>query len=223
VSELRFDSVEARDVSVAYGRTFALRRVSVECAAGTATGLQGPNGAGKTTLFHVLATLLRPTSGSVLYGGRPARAWPDLQVLRARIGMLGHQSLLYTDLSGEENLAFFGRLYGVGRGELGARVDHALELVGMSHARTRAVKHCSRGMVQRLAFARVLVQDPQLWLLDEPATGMDEATRDRLVAMIRDARDRGRILLVISHERAFLEAACDRILPLERGRIGAEG
>ena len=217
-----FRTVTARNVSKIYERRFALHDVSLTLEAGTVTGIAGHNGAGKTTLISVLSTLAVPSRGQLLFDDRPVDAW-NRTALRRQIGLLGHRSFLYPDLDGVENLLFFGRLYGFGGAALDARVKAALDAVDMWSARRRRVKHCSRGMVQRLALARVYLQDPLLWLLDEPTTGLDRDTKAGLLELVRGQGARGRIVAVISHEADTLEALCDRVLVLRRGRIeGAE-
>ena len=213
-----FRSVEARGVSKIYERRFAVHDVSVRLESGTITGIAGHNGAGKTTLFGLLSTLTAPSRGELLFDGVPAREW-DRTALRSKIGLLGHKSFLYPDMDGLENLTFFGQLYGL-RGEaLERSVRDALEAVDMWTARHRRVKHCSRGMVQRVALARVYVQDPVLWLLDEPTTGLDADTKARLLEVVRGQRTRGHIVAVISHESDTLTAVADRMLRLRGGRL----
>lgn len=213
-----FRTVEARGVSKIYERRFAVHDVTVRLDAGTITGIAGHNGAGKTTLFALLSTLTPPSRGELLFDGHPARDW-DRTALRRQIGLLGHKSFLYPDMDGLENLTFFGQLYGLRGAALDASVRAALDATDMWTARHRRVKHCSRGMVQRLALARVYVQDPVLWLLDEPTTGLDVDTKARLLDVIRAQRERGRIVAVISHETDTLAAVADRMLRLRAGRL----
>jgi heme exporter protein A len=220
-SEPLFTSVTARKISKIYERRFAVHEASLQLDAGSITGIAGHNGAGKTTLLSLLSTLTAPSRGELLFDDIPVSRW-NRTVLRREIGLLGHHSFLYPDMDGEENLRFFGQLYGFRDGDLERRVREALEAVDMWSARRRRVKHCSRGMVQRVALARVYVQDPMLWLLDEPTTGLDTDTKGRLLDVVRAQRDRGRIVAVISHERDTLAALSDRMLVLRRGRIEAD-
>ncbi|NUN16369.1 MAG: ABC transporter ATP-binding protein [Myxococcales bacterium] len=220
---LPFHEVQAVDVSKIYDRIVALRRVNFKATAGTITGIVGPNGAGKSTLFHILSTLVAPSSGRVLFDGSDVSAWQPRSALRGQIGMLGHQSFLYPDMTGEENLTFFGTLFGIGRADLPDAVKRVLECVRMDHAKTRRVKHCSRGMTQRLAFARVLLQDPTLWLLDEPTTGLDVDTRAAMLDIISSQKVNKRIVVVISHDPEALHVVADRVLRLDRGRIDDNG
>lgn len=217
-----FHEVQAVDISKTYDRVVALRRVNFRATAGTVTGIVGPNGAGKSTLFQILSTLVAPSAGRVLFDGADVSMWQPRSALRGNIGMLGHQSFLYPDMTGEENLVFFGTLFGIDRASLPGQVSRVLDLVRMDHAKTRRVKHCSRGMAQRLAFARVLLQDPTLWLLDEPTTGLDVDTRAAMLDIIASQKANKRIVVVISHDPDALTVVADRVLRLVRGRIDDE-
>ena len=201
-------------VSRAYGRAFALHRVSTSFGSGSATALLGGNGAGKTTLLNILATLDSPTDGRVLYD---ALTWSQV-AKRARftIGWVGHDPLLYPNLSGSENLAFYSRMYGL---DDASRVDELLTRVGMANARERLVRDCSRGMVQRLTIARALLHDPALILLDEPLTGLDRAGREDLSLLFDELRAQGKILILSTHDLHTADALCDRALFLRRGRL----
>lgn len=201
-------------VSRAYGRAFALHRVSTSFAAGSATALLGGNGAGKTTLLNILATLDAPTSGRVLYD---ALTWAQVARRgRLAIGWVGHDPLLYPNLSGAENLAFYTRMYGIDDPSL---ADRLLARVGMADARSRLVRDCSRGMVQRLTIARALLHDPALLLLDEPLTGLDRAGRADLSELFAELRAQGKILILSTHDLHTADALCDRALFLRRGRL----
>jgi ABC-type multidrug transport system ATPase subunit len=208
--------VETIEVSRHFGRRRALSRVSLTFQSGQITGIFGPNGAGKSTLLGVLSTLIRPTSGEVRYGGRPASAWDD--ELRGRIGLLGHDLFLYGDLTARENLAFFGRLYGLARdGRLDARVDRALEAARLTERANDRVGEFSRGLRQRLAFERALLHDPALVLLDEPFTGLDDESASLLAARLRALRDAGRIVVMATHDFEHADDLVDRALAIRAG------
>lgn len=183
----------------------------MDVSAGEVLAVLGHNGAGKSTLLSILGTLTTPTSGRVDFKalGR------DRQEIRARLGWLGHESLCYADLSGRENLAFAGKLYGVSdegvlavlrRFDLGAYAD-------------RPLRTCSRGQRQRVALARALVHDPKLLLLDEPTTGLDTEGLGKLVEIVRDAASRGAFVVVVTHDVSFAEACGARTVTLERGAL----
>jgi heme exporter protein A len=211
-----FSSLTFTDVSRTFGRRRALNRVSFQCRAGEIVALLGPNGAGKSTLLSIAATLLEPTSGTVLYGDHSTKAGGPR--LRSRIGLLGHDLYVYPELSAAENLLFFGRLYGVP--DLPARVDAALERSGLAQRRHDPVAGFSRGLRQRLALERALLHDPRLVLLDEPFTGLDDAATAALAHRLDAVRSSGAIVLVTTHDLETIEPMIDRALILQNGRLG---
>lgn len=210
-----FDVVSVEAVSRHYGRRRALARVSLACRAGTITGLFGPNGAGKSTLLGVLSTLQTPSSGRVMYGERDAPAWGD--PLRGRIGVLGHDLFLYADLTARENLIFFGELYGIR--EPARRADVALAAAALEDRAHDRVGGFSRGMRQRLALERALVASPRLVLLDEPFTGLDDASVERLAGRLRTLRDAGAIVVMATHDFDIAETLIDAGVCLNAGRL----
>ncbi len=212
-----FAEVAVRDVSRHYGRRRALSRVSLECRAGEVLGLLGPNGAGKSTLLSILATLLTPSAGEVRYGAKTAvEAGPPL---RSRLGFLSHDLHLYPELTARENLVFFARLYGLP--QVAERVAAALERAGLAARRDDLVSGFSRGMRQRLALERALLHDPRLLLLDEPFTGLDDASVDALVARLTELRGAQRIIVVVTHDLDVAERLLDKVAVLKDGRLAA--
>jgi ABC-type multidrug transport system ATPase subunit len=212
-----FTEVTVRDVSRHYGRRRALTRVSLTCRSGEVLGLLGPNGAGKSTLLSILATLLAPSAGEVRYGPRTAaEAGPPL---RACLGFLSHDLYLYPELTAFENLKFFAQLYGVSG--LKDRVAAALERSGLTSRRDDVISGFSRGMRQRLALERALLHQPRLLLLDEPFTGLDDASVAALVARLRELRSAGRILVVVTHDLDVAEQLLDKVAVLKEGRLVA--
>jgi len=210
-----FDCVTVDNLSRNFGRRRALNRVNLTCRAGEIVGLLGPNGAGKSTLLAILSTLLTPSSGEVRYGSVTAIA--SGAALRGSLGLLGHDLYLYPELTARENLEFFTRLYGCP--DVSAVVDAAL---GRAMLRERAddlVSGFSRGMRQRLALERALLHQPRLLLLDEPFTGLDDASGQALVARLRGLRDDGRIVLVATHDLDLAEGLLDRVAILRDGRL----
>jgi heme exporter protein A len=214
---LGLSRVAARKVGKRYGHHRALAGVDLELAAGEVCALLGPNGAGKSTLLGILSTLVRPSSGDVVYrDGDGDRASDD--GLRREIGLLAHASLCYGELSAIENLAFFGRLYGVVDPEARARV--LLDEVGLEdRARDRPARTYSRGMTQRLALARALIADPSLLLLDEPFTGLDRGGALALGERLGQARRAGAIVLVVTHDLEAIAEVTDQVVVLRRGLI----
>jgi heme exporter protein A len=204
-------AVELRGLRRDFGERTALAGVSLELGPRQTLLVLGPNGAGKTTLLRVLATLLRPSGGSarVLDCSLPDEAWK----LRGRIGYLGHEPLLYRDLSGRENLRFNARLHGIEREAAEQRIDVLLETVGMERRANERVEGLSAGMRQRLAVARCVLPDPELLLLDEPDSHLDAEGRELAGELI----GRGRTRLLVSHDPERGLPQSDRVLVLERG------
>jgi heme exporter protein A len=194
----------ARDVVRRFGYRPVLAGVSFELTPGEALMLVGPNGAGKTTLLRVLAGLLHAGGGTI--------------ERRGNVGMVAHHSMLYDALTARENLRFFGRLHG---GRAAGRVEEVLELMGLATVGNERVGAFSRGMTQRLAIARALLSDPEILLLDEPLTGLDDASLGRVVAVLGELRARGRALLIASHQLAELMGVITAVGVLTRGRLQA--
>ncbi len=210
-----FDRLVVDDVSKHFGRRRALSRVSFEVKGGTILGLLGPNGAGKSTILSILATLLRPTSGRVTYGNYAlADRGPGL---RAAIGVLGHDLFLYPELTARENLAFFAALGGVREPAKAALV--ALARAGLSDRADDPISTFSRGMRQRVALERALIQEPQLVLLDEPFTGLDDSSTALLLARLHGLREQGTIVIVATHDLDLAEGLLDGAVFMRDGRI----
>ena len=210
-----FDRLAVEDVSRVFGRRRALSRISFEAARGTVLGLLGPNGAGKSTMLAVLATLLRPTSGRVRYGALELDARHP--ALRAAIGVLGHDLFLYPELTARENLTFFAALAGVVGPDGAAR--QALEHAGLADRADDPVGSFSRGMRQRVALERALIHRPRLLLLDEPFTGLDDASAGALLMRLRGLRDEGAIIVLATHDLDLAEGLLDRAIFLKGGRL----
>jgi heme exporter protein A len=210
-----FERVVVDNVTKVYGPTRALAGVSLVLDAGTVTVLEGPNGAGKSTLLGILATLARPTSGTVRYGDLDAR--DDIEVIRPEIGLVAHEALVYPDLTARESLRLFGRLYEIDH--LEERVAQALAETGLVEIADRAARTFSRGQLQRLSLARAQLHAPKLMLFDEPTTGLDAASTERAVSAIERARDRKKIVVVVTHDRVLAERVATKRVRLERGRV----
>jgi heme exporter protein A len=206
-------AVVASGLGKRFGAVAALRGVDLEVARGGALALLGPNGAGKSTLLRLLAGLAQPSEGALTIDGRRARGG----ALRARVGFVGHATMLYPELSARENLTFAARLHGVpdpaGRAERLLAEDDLADLAG------RPARALSRGTSQRVAIARALVHDPPLVLLDEPFTGLDRRAAGRLAERLARLRAEGRTLVVATHELRVLETLVDAALVLARGRV----
>jgi len=206
-------AIELRGAGRRYGERAALRDVTLELAAGRTLVVFGPNGAGKTTLLRMLATLLRPHAGEVRVLGRPLP--DDGYAVRGRIGFLGHEAMLYRELSGRENLRFYARLHRVAP----ARVEEVLDAVGMSARGDDPVAELSRGMVQRLAIARAVLHEPELLLLDEPLANLDPAAAAQVAPLIGAGGADSRTRVVTSHDPAGGLRGADLALGLKAARV----
>jgi heme exporter protein A len=197
-----------RELRRDYNERPVLSDVSLDLAVGETLSVVGPNGAGKSTLLRILATLLRPTAGSVeLFGAAlPGAAWK----VRGRIGYLGHEPLLYRELSVRENLEFNARLQGVN--EPGARIDELLEQAGIAARANERVRNLSAGLLQRAAICRTLVHDPPVLLLDEPRSHLDLGAASIVDELLGPAPDRTRV--IVSHEIESAIAASSQVLAL---------
>jgi heme ABC exporter ATP-binding subunit CcmA len=208
-----FDTVTFDDVTVDFGRRRALNRVGATFRAGEVVAVLGPNGAGKTTLLFVAATLLRPSTGEIRFG-----KWPrEAAGVRRRIGVVGHDLYVYSELSAEENLRFFARLYHVADAE--ACVHAALQQADLARRAGEPIGAFSRGMRQRLAIERALIHNPRLVLLDEPFTGLDEPSSATLKSRLSTLRQRGCIVIVTTHDIEAVDGLCDRGVLLHHGRL----
>jgi heme exporter protein A len=203
-------AIELRGLVRRFGERAVLREVSVSVPTGATLAVLGRNGAGKSTLLRILATLLRPHAGEVRVLGEslPRRAF----AVRGRLGLLGHDPLLYRDLSGRENLGYHARLHGLSP----ARVEEVLDAVRMRERADEPVRLLSRGMVQRLAVCRVVLHRPSLLLLDEPLANLDPAATELVAPLI--GRGCGATRILTSHDPQAALAEADLVLGLEGGR-----
>jgi heme exporter protein A len=207
--------VDLRGAGVRIGDTPILRGVDLRIATGEAVGLVGANGSGKTTLLRVLATLLSPTGGDGEVLG--ARLDDEARFeIRRRIGLIGHTPALYPDLSLEENTRFVARLTGAET----ASVGRALDQVGLAGARHRRAAHCSHGMQRRAEFARLLITEPDLVLLDEAHAGLDRHAAELVAFIIDGVVARGGGAMLVSHEHNRMAPIVDRVLELRNGSVG---
>jgi heme exporter protein A len=200
-----------------FGMKTVLRGLDFEVQPGEFVALLGPNGAGKTTFLRILASLSRPSLGTVSVAGY--RLPDQAAAVRARLGVVSHLPLLYGDLTAEENLRFFGRMYGVANIE--ARISEVLEMVGLKARRRDLVRTFSRGMQQRLAIGRAVFHDPDVVLFDEPYTGLDQDASAMLDDVLRSVAAKGRTVVMTSHDLMRAEELATRFDILSRGVISA--
>ena len=208
-------AVRAVDLTKWFDQRCVLEQINVEVFAGGFLAILGANGAGKSTLLRMLSTLIAPTSGELSLFGEPAGA--NAAALRAGIGMISHQPMLYRDLTVLENLKFFGRLYGVSHAS-----DRAMALLADTDLAERAhdtVKTLSRGMTQRVAIARALMHDPQLLLADEPFAGLDAPSVERLEVLLLGLRKQGKAIILSNHDIAQSLRLAKHAIVLRGGRV----
>lgn len=213
--------VSARGLSKQYGKLNALNGLDLDVARGAIYGIIGPNGAGKSTLFTILATLLRPTSGQATVCGFDPVNEP--RAVRRRIGYMPDVMGVYDQLRVDEYLQFHAAAYGVPRKEWPDLVEGLLELVDLDVKRTSMVDRLSRGMKQRLSLARAMVHDPDLLILDEPASGLDPRARIEFRQLLAELQNLGKTILISSHILAELQRMCSEVAVIEAGTLLAAG
>jgi heme exporter protein A len=211
--------LEVRHVSKYFGDLPALRDVSLRLESGDAVLLYGANGAGKTTLLRTLAALARPSEGEVLFAGRNLAS--DSRPAKASIGFVSHATFLYGELTGRENLRFFGRLYNLG--DLERKIDRALDLFAVRERSDEPARNLSRGLHQRMSLARALLHDPAFLLLDEPFTGLDADSARNLEGLLERLSDEGKALVFSTHNYRQGALIARRVVSLERGRVKYDG
>ena len=205
-------------VTKAFLNRKAVDKLSLDVDDGAFVSIFGPNGAGKTTLLRMISTLSAPTSGTITLFGADTRKNAD--TARGMVGLISHNAMVYPDLTAQENLEFFARLYGVENPE--ARAMELLDAVGLKNRRFDVARTFSRGMTQRLAIARALVNDPKIFLLDEPYSGLDPHAVDVFDHLIADVRE-GRTFVMVSHDLEKGLSLCTHALIMAKGRKVAYG
>ena len=207
--------IKVRKLVKRFGLKTVLKGMDFEVEEGEFVGLLGPNGAGKTTFLRILSSLSRPSLGDVRISGY--RLPHQATAVRRRLGVLSHQPLLYGDLTAEENLRFYGKMYSVENPD--SRIDEVLQLVDLSHRRNDLIRTYSRGMQQRLAIARSVIHDPEILLLDEPYTGLDQDACAMLDEVLQEIAVQGRTIVMTSHHLARAADLASRFDVLSRGKI----
>ena len=209
--------IEVRKLVKRFGLKTVLCGLDFHVEPGEFVAILGPNGAGKTTFLRILSSLSRPSLGEVRIAGYQLPA--EASHLRRRLGVVSHLPLLYGDLTAEENLRFYGRMYSVP--DLNQRISQVLELVGLATRRRDLVRTFSRGMQQRLAIGRAVLHDPEVMLFDEPYTGLDQDASSMLDVVLRDVAAAGRTVVMTSHDLVRTADLASRFDVLSRGVIAA--
>jgi ABC-2 type transport system ATP-binding protein len=219
VVESRETLVVAQDLTKRFGDRLAVDRVNLTIRRGEVFGLLGPNGAGKSTTVNMLSTYLAPDAGQVTVDGRPAGS----MAVKHMIGVVPQELALYDDLTAQENLEFFARIYDVPAADRKARIREVLARVGLLDRARESVSGFSGGMLRRLNLALGIVQRPAFLMLDEPTVGVDPQSRQNIFDIIRDLQRSGTTLLYTTHYMEEAEQLCDRIAIMDDGRIIAAG
>ncbi len=214
-------SCQVQDLSHRYKSHLAVDGVTFDIAERSIHGFVGPNGAGKTTTLKVLATLVKPQTGQVsIFGADVAK---EYKAVRRRIGFMQDHFSMYRKMTVFEYLDFFGAAYGLSVGKRNQTIDDILTLTDMDGRRHSLISGLSRGMQQRVSLARALVHDPDLLLLDEPASGLDPRARIELMEILRELRTMGKTIFISSHILSELATLCDHVTILDRGQVKYSG
>jgi ABC-2 type transport system ATP-binding protein len=213
--------IETRDLTKMYGDLYALNRLTIKLEKGDVYGFIGPNGAGKTTTMRILATLLNPTWGEASVCGYSI--YNGAKEIRRYMGYMPDFFGVYDDMKVIEYLEFFAAAYRIKGPERRKKCEQVLELVDLGYKRDALVTSLSRGMTQRLGLARVLLHEPQVLLLDEPASGLDPRARIEMYELLKELRNMGKTILVSSHILPELAKVCNKIGIIERGKLLFDG
>lgn len=212
-------ALEVQNVSKFFGDLAALKEVRLRFEPGESVLVYGPNGAGKTTLLRILATLVRPSEGRVLFGGSDLHRDPT--PAKSRIGFVSHATFLYGELSTRENLKFTGALFGLS--DLEKRIKVALDLFALRERAEQPVRKLSRGFQQRASLARAFLHDPDFLLLDEPFTGLDAASAQSLRAILQRLPEQGKAVVFSTHDFEQGASIARRLVAMESGRVKYDG
>lgn len=208
-------AIEVENLQKTFGSQYALRKIDFKLEQGEFLTIFGPNGAGKTTLIRILSTLTKASAGDFTISGISPQKEPEK--IRRQIGVIGHQTFLYEDLTAAENLRFYGKLYDVEN--LTDKIEKILKNVGLGLRENDRVRTFSRGMQQRLSIARAMLHEPQLLLLDEPYTGLDQHASEMLSGWLRALRLENRTTLMVTHDLERGIDLADRVAILVRGKL----
>jgi ABC-2 type transport system ATP-binding protein len=213
--------IEARNIRKVFKDVVAVDGINIYVKKGEILGILGPNGAGKTTAISMIATLLLPDGGDILLQERSILKEPKL--MRRILGLVPQDVALYLDLSGRENLEFFGRVYGLSGKALEMRIKKVLEIVGLNGKNREIVKNYSGGMKRRLNIGVALLHDPEILIMDEPTVGIDPQSRNHILETVKGLNEEGKTVIYTSHYMEEVDYLCDRIYIMDYGKIIAEG
>lgn len=207
--------IKVKELSKSYGKKEILKGISTEIPTGQCLAILGPNGAGKSTFLKTLALILKPSKGEILIDGQIVNK--DISNLKMKIGLISHSSFLYPELTAYENLEFYGQLYNVEG--LDDKILNSLKKVGLKLVFNDPVYTFSRGMLQRLAIARALIHNPEIILLDEPFTGLDQQGITILEEVIKELKSQGKTIIMVTHSFEQAMDNVDRVIIINKGKI----
>ncbi|MDQ7063478.1 MAG: heme ABC exporter ATP-binding protein CcmA [candidate division KSB1 bacterium] len=207
--------IVVKNLTKSFGTQYALRGIHLEIQEGTFLSIFGPNGAGKTTFIRILSTLSRPSTGEILIDGKKLQ--DHAESFRQRIGVIGHSTFLYDELTAYENLQFYARLYSIPDAK--ARIHQALEEVGLKARADDFVRTFSRGMQQRLSIARAMLHQPDILLLDEPFTGLDQHASFMLMHWLKELKNEKRTILLVTHDLTHGLELAEHVAIFVRGKV----
>lgn len=209
-------NIRTEDIIKSFGRLVVLKQITVQIAAGQSVALLGRNGAGKSTLLRILSTQIKPTSGDVWIQEHNIRENPSR--CRSLIGMISHHTFIYDDLTPQQNLEFYAKLYGISN--RGLKIEEMLANVDLTRWKDTPARNFSRGMKQRLAIARAFINEPKILFLDEPFTGLDQSAVSLLGNLIGKFHSQANTMVLVTHHLEHCLAFADRVIILSKGRIG---
>ncbi len=213
--------LEAKNLQKKYKHVHAVKGIDFHLNEGEILGFLGPNGAGKSVTISMISSLVPPTEGEILFKGESILKNP--RPLRQVLGVVPQEIALYPDLTGYENLSFFGRLYGLRGKELQKRITEVLEVIGLSERASEKVENYSGGMKRRINIGAALLHRPQILIMDEPTVGIDPQSRNHILQTVKELNKQGMSILYTSHYMEEVEFLCDRIYILDSGQVIASG
>lgn len=204
-----------------YGNNRAVDGASLEVEKGQLVGLLGPNGAGKSTTISIISTLIQPTSGDVLYNGQSILKQPKL--IQKKLGLVPQNIALYTDLSGFDNLKYWGMVYGLGGATLKKKIESISEIIGISDRLKEPVKNYSGGMQRRINIGAALLHQPEILIMDEPTVGIDPQSRNHILDTVKRLNSEGMAVIYTSHYMEEVEFLCNQVYIMDEGKVIAQG
>ncbi|MDL4842992.1 ABC transporter ATP-binding protein [Aquibacillus rhizosphaerae] len=214
--------LETTNLKKTFKKDIAVNDVNLYLDKGESVGLLGPNGAGKSTTISMISSLIKPTAGDVTWQGKSIVKDPS--VIRLQLGVVPQEIALYKELTANENLKFFGRIYGLKGNLLNERIAHVLDIVGLTERKDELVKNYSGGMQRRINIAVALLHEPEIIIMDEPTVGIDPQSRNYILEMVQKLnRENGMTVLYTSHYMEEVERLCDRIYIMDHGKVIASG